>query len=185
MNKVNLSLGVALVAVVIATGAFFVKTQVQFGANPGPLQTNHAEFVGGVTYEKVKATSTDSTTLTLTAGDIAEKSTGAAWDTVIMTPQVGDLALTLPASSTLKYFLPKSGYRARQCWQNASSTSGIDITFAANTGIVLQKATSTSGGIGLPTIGPSSVGCFDFIRATSTASTFDIVAAFTEFKDAD
>lgn len=154
------------------------------GANPGPDFYNALQFFGGVTKGNSYATSTDNTTLTLEAGDITRPD-GGTYDTVIMTPQVGDLTLTFPASSTLSYFLPKNGMMAEQCWVNASSTSGIDIAFAAGTGIVLQSATSTSGGIGAPTIGPSSVGCFKFIRSTTTASTFDIIAAFTTYKDAD
>lgn len=193
-------IGVALVAIlVIAIGSYFypsvevqkivdqVKEQVgrNFGSESGPVHLVHQEFQAGVTMQNVIATSTTQTSLTLVAGDLVRRSDGAAFDTVIMTPETGDLALTLPASSTLPHFLVRSGYRARQCWHNGTSTAGIDITFAAGTGITLQKATSTGGGIGLPTIGPSSLGCFDFVRATSTAGSFDIIAAFTEYKDAD
>ena len=188
MNNKNIWIGLVVVAI-IAIGSYQfpkVQTQIQnvLGAAPSPTHTEMQEFLGGVKYGLVNSTSSNNTTLTLVAGDIVSRVEGAAYDTIIMTPQVGTLALTLPASSTLAHFIPKTGQRAEQCWQNASSTAGINITFAAGTGIVLQNA-STSVATLTPTIGPSSIGCFKFVRATSTASTFDIVAGFTRYVDAD
>lgn len=130
---------------------------------------------GGSLHSYTSSTSTTATTYTLTQADILN------YDTILMTPNTGDLALTLPATSTLTSLVPTAGDMAEQCWHNASSTAGIDITFAAGTGITLLSATSTSGGIGAPTIQPLDIGCFKFVRQGNT----DVTAAFTTYKDAD
>ena len=185
-----------VVVAIIALGSYQfpkVQTQVQidsiveqvkrvFGANPGPVSLVLQEFNGGVQYGKVNSTSTNNTTLTLVASDIVSRVDGAAYDTVIMTPQVGDVTFTFPASSTLSHFIPKTGQRAEQCWQNASSTTGIDITFAAGTGIDLETASSTITDL---TLSNGNFACFKFVRATSTASTFDIGVLMTEYNNGD
>ena len=140
----------------------------------GPF-TVKGSFVKGNT----NSTSTTATTYTLLAQDIEN------YTSVVLTPNTGDLALTLPATSTLSStYLATAGDWTEQCWVNSTTTAGIDITFVTGTGYVLQSA-STTDSIGTPTIGPGDMGCFKYIRDKSSASTFNIIAAFTRYVDAD
>lgn len=183
-NKLVLALIAILIVIAIAgvflpAGKSVVQTVV--GAFPSPTITEALELLGGVTYGKVNSTSTTATTQTLKAVDIV------GFDTVIMTPNVGDVTFTLPASSTLANLVPKAGQQARQCWYNASTTSGIDITFAAGTGIDLEVASSTvsDGNIPALTVLSDSSACFNFIRKPRTSTAFDIVVQFQRFVDGD
>lgn len=180
MNKVNLSLGVALVAVVIATGAFFVKTQVQFGANPGPVHTEYQEFDGGVKVGSVNSTTTPAS-MTLRTSDVY------GFDTVIVRPTgaAADKTLTFFASSTASHWLPKAGDTQRTCFLNATTTAAATITFAAGTGIDLQSASSSPTDL---TVQADQTACFTFVRKVQVAevtNSFDIEASFVEFNDAD
>ena len=135
----------------------------------------------GALHSYVNSTSTTATTYTLVAADILN------YESVVITPNTGDLTLTLPASSTLSAFVPTAGDWAEQCWYNASTTAGIDITFAAGTGIDLEVASSTSGGAQSPvlTMLANSSACFKYIRKPATASAFDIIVQMTRFVDGD
>lgn len=143
-----------------------------------------ATFDAGVTYSYTNSTSTTATAETATASEIAN------YTTVIMTPNVGALTITLPASSTLSAFLPAAGDRMEQCWYNATGTAAMNIIFAAGTGIDLEVASSTGlsaqGAVSTNlSIGPGNSGCFKFIRKPATATAFDIVAQFQSFRDGD
>ena len=115
--------------------------------------------------------------MTLAVSDVT------GYDTVMVTPSgaASSKALTFFASSSASTWLPTVGDMQETCFANGTSTSAVDITFVAGTGITLQSATSTSGGIGAPTIAPLDIGCFKFVRQSNT----DITAAFTTYKDAD
>lgn len=174
---------VLAVAIVFALGGYLYSQNqplnLNLGASAGPDHYVQQSFYAGVLYGSSLATNTPTTATTLRAGDIV------GVDTLVVSPTAGSLAYTFPASSTLRNLVPKVGQRAEWCVVNATTTASIDITFAGGTGVHLLKATSTSGGIGLPTIAPNDVGCFKFIRASSTSAAFDIYAAFVEYKDAD
>lgn len=187
----NKKLGLVLVVIVaIAIGGYFLPVaqnavervvEKTVGAFPSPTIYEALELLGGTTFGKVNSTSTLATSYTLLARDVV------GFDTVVITPNVGDITLTLPASSTMPHFVPKVGQRVKQCWVNATTTSGIDITFAAGTGIDLEYASSTESGAGVPalTILANSSACFEFIRKPVSATAFDIVAQFTRFVDGD
>ena len=180
MNKL-LALGV-LVALGLSGFSLLPRTEESpspLGALSSPSVIFPLELLAGVSYGNSHATTVPTTATTLSANDIIRV------DTLVVSPTAGSLAYTFPASSTLTAFLPRVGQRAELCFVNATTTAGIDITFAGGTGVHLLKATSTSGGIGLPTIAPNDIGCFKLVRASSTAAAFDIYAAFVEFKDAD
>jgi hypothetical protein len=182
MSKTSLAL--VVVAILTIGGYIYPKVDLSqikipsFGSNPGTSFTSLLEFQGGVRYEKVYASSTNSTTLTLGAGDIASAD-GALYDTVVYTPQVGDITVTFPASSTMRHLLPRSGMRGEQCWVNASSTSGIQITFAGGTGTTLKNASSSAADL---TLEHGDTACFKWVRATSTSSSFDFHVLMTEWQ---
>lgn len=170
----------AAVAVVVVVLAFmFVKPvqQVtnQVGASTGPDHYNLEQFFGGVLLGNVNATSTP-ISMTLRTSDLAGK------DTVLMTPTIGSITVTFPASSTAASWLPTAGQRQRTCFQNATSTAAATIVFAAGTGIDLETASSTPSDL---TLVGGNTACFDFIRGIKTASKFDITAAMVEYNDGD
>lgn len=123
------------------------------------------------------STSTVATTQTLAQADILN------YDTVLFTPNTASVTLTLPATSTLTSYIPTAGDRAEQCWQNATTTAGINVTFAAGAGMDLQMvATSTiSGSAGVFPITPGNSACFKFIRQANT----DVQVLMTSYIDGD
>ena len=133
---------------------------------------------GGILRSYTNSTSTTATTQTLLVGDILN------YDTVILTPNVGALTLTLPASSTLTAMVPTAGDVQETCFYNATSTAAATITFAAGTGINIVTASSTTG-LGIPSVQAGGTGCFKFIRQNATAAAFDITAAYTRYVTAD
>lgn len=127
------------------------------------------------------STSTTATTYTLVVGDVLN------YDTVLLMPNTGTLALTFFASSTATTLVPSAGDVQETCFFNATTTSGINITFATATGINLQTVatTTTSGATGMLAIPPQGYGCFKFLRQPATATAFDIGALYTPYRDAE
>lgn len=158
---------------VVTTGTATLSSTLTVGG----LVTHDAGTLASYT----NSTSSVQTSQTLAASDIAN------YSSVIFTPNVGSITLTLPASSTLSAFLPTAGDWTQQCWLNATSSAGKKITFAAGTGIDLEVASSTATTQGTPGlfIGPGDSACFRFIRKPATASAFDIAAQLTSFIDGD
>lgn len=175
------TLGIALVAIVIAIGGYFfpqVQTKVeQVFRGASTTFVDGLELLGGVTFGRSAATSTTATTQTLSAADIVGPE-GVAYDVMLFTPNTGDTTLTFPATSSLPHFIPKAGMMARQCWHNASTTAGIDIIFAAGTGMDLETASSTRTDL---TLIDDQAGCFTFIRKTNK----DMLVLFQEFTNGD
>lgn len=96
------------------------------------------EFTQGGT---VLSTSTESTSMVFVASDLLENS---MW---VITPLVGDLTYTFPASSTLSALVPSAGDSRTWTMVNASTTAGIDVIFAAGTGSAIKA--SGAGGLTL------------------------------------
>lgn len=180
-----------VVVAIIAVGSYqFPKVQNQVqevlgGVVPGGTFTNPVELLGGTVMGNVISTSTTATAMTLNQGNIVNV------DTMIVTPLVGDLTYTFMASSSARNLVPRQGQRQEWCVLNATTTSGIEVIFAAGTGIDLEIATTTSN---LPTviaIQAGSVGCFKFVRDIATSTTaayptdFNIHAAFQPYYNAD
>lgn len=130
----------------------------------------------GILNSYTNSTSTSATAYTLVAGDIN------AFDAVVITPNVGNLTLTFPASSTVSTFLPAVGDHQHTCFVNGTTTANTQLIFAGGTGFNLQVASSSISVVGSTKILPGKTGCFDFIRGASTATTFDINAAFTAYQ---
>lgn len=180
---------VLTVAVVIAIAGLFLpvgNTVIErvLGSNAGPDHYDLQSFQGGLVERNYFATSTTATTQTFAARDIAPG--GALYSTLAVTPNTGDITITLPASSTMSSVLPVAGMSATQCWYNASTTAGIDITIAAGTGIDLEVASSTiTDGAPALTVLSDNSGCFRWTRKAATASAFDFSVLFTRFVNGD
>lgn len=182
---------VALVAIlVIAIGGYSypgvqtkvreVVKEVKVGANAGPSFFNPLDFRGGVTYGSTNSTTTVAS-MTLRVADIKD------FDTVIVRPTGAAAAktLTLFASSTASHWLPKAGDRQVTCFLNATTTAGVNLVFAAGTGIDLQTASSTITDL---TLSPDNTACFTFARKAQVAgvtNSFDIEASMVEYNDGD
>lgn len=136
-----------------------------------------ATFNAGQLKSYTNATSSTATAQTLVQADIL------GYDTVLFTPNTNSITLTLPATSTLTSFIPTAGDMVEQCWHNATTTASKTITFAAGTGMDLQRvATSTTAGsAGVLSIPTGNSACFRFTRQTNT----DIQVLMTSFIDAD
>lgn len=209
MELKNLGLGLvvtALVALVAGAvgGATLSKPIVidkvvrqvveqSFGATPGGDFTQQVNLMGGTIQSHFTAASTSNASLTLGAADMAPN--GIPYDTVIHEPIVGDVTITFPASSTLVNMVPRVGDKARQCWVNGTTTAGIDITFAAGTGIDFLISSSTTANTAqgasavlLTALADQSV-CFDFTRKyrnrTDKTIPGDIQVAVTRYVDGD
>ena len=174
MKNTLISAGVAVLVVVL--GFVFFSPQLPLGVQPGPDQYSFAQFLGGLLRGNQTSTSTTDTATTLIAGDFVN------YDTVLVTPNTADLTYTFTASSSLTHFVPATGDRFDQCWFNATTTAGIDLIFAAGTGIDLEVATSTGNSSAFDlSIQPGNMGCITYLRKANT----DIVAGLVEYSDAD
>lgn len=151
MNKSTFALVASLVAVVTAASGFFLKPQVQnsFGSTSGPTKTDAQEFLGGHTFGLVNSTSTTDTTYTMVAADIASTRQGTFYDTYIhmKTGSVATTTVTLPATSTLSFVLPRAGMRQSICFSVATSTGGAGLIIAKGTGWNIVAASSTAAGV--------------------------------------
>lgn len=193
MNKSNIVLCLSVVALILSVFAITKPVTVQriverLGGTAGPLHTELQEFEGGVINGYTLSTSTVATTQTITASELG--SNGALYDTVLFTPNTADVTLTLPATSTLKAFLPLAGDTSVQCWYNATTTTSEigDIIFVAGTGWDLERiATSTTNGSTTEVleISPGDSACFKLTRLPATATTFNISALMLNGIDAD
>lgn len=130
----------------------------------------------------VNSTSTADTTQQLVAADII------GYTSVVMTPTVGATTVTFPASSTLAAMVPAAGDWFVQCWYNATTTASQTITFAAGTGIDLQRNATTTTVGGDTTAYPidaNGYACLKYFRQPATATTFDIGVLITGYLNAD
>lgn len=159
-----------------------------FGAFPGGDFTEPITAFSGMVLRNTNNASTSNANLTLAVGDISRN--GFLYDTIIHEPIVGDVTITLPASSTLANILPVVGATARQCIHNGTTTAGIDITFVSGTGVDLQIASTTNAGspYALTALADATV-CFDWIRKYRNAAQKtipgDFVVNMVRFVDGD
>lgn len=180
---VNKLLGLGVVVALVMSVVSFMKPAVTppSGAISGPSIDSMLEVYGGMLYGKTYATSTTATTQTLAARDFATTD-GGLFNVVRFTPNVGPITLTLPASSTMAYILPRAGQSAPlQCWLNATGTAAANITFAGGTGTALNVASSSASALGSKVIGPGEVGCFSIIRNGTGANAQDFSFQFLSF----
>lgn len=90
-------------------------------------------------------------------------------------------AITLPASSTLAGFM-RAGDRKTFCIQNATSTSGVNMTFVSGLGTNLSVASSSATAVGSSKLQPAHIGCFTIFRGVATSTANDFYATLTEFQ---
>lgn len=77
----------------------------------------------------------------------AETLSASSFDTenvIDYTLNVQDATLTLTATPTLTSFIPNTGDVRTIKIRNATTTAGMDLTIAGNTGVILKKATSSA-----------------------------------------
>ena len=194
MNQ-NILVGLVIVAA-LGVGVSFAKDSnitvnspvtvetpaVQSFGGSGPVGNNLVEFLAGFVIADNLATTTPASA-TLTARD------AAGFSTVSFFPSVGSITMTLPASTTLGALLgPTAGAMKRVCYYNATTTAGIDITWASGTGVDLEIASSTvaSAAVSLVQNADSTV-CIEYQRKSGTAGANrnDIVARFLRYADGD
>lgn len=200
MNSSKWALGIAVVAVVIAIGGYFYPVAVHLAGEIG-TRFNNGLYVGPVSASTFTVTAAGVTTIaglttnnggaisaypnattTMTGTETLVPADLINYDTVILSPNVaGNTTLTLFASSTATTWLPTSGNHQKVCLVNATTTAGAFYTLAGGTGTKLLTASSSATATGAATIYPQKMGCFDFVRAPATATTFDLLGAFTSF----
>lgn len=157
---------------VTGTSAFTAAITAAAAAFSGTLQTD-----AGQLHSYPLATTTQATAETLVPADVT------GYDTVILTPNnPGNTTLTFFASSTATTWLPAAGDTQHVCFLNSTTTANVNYIFAGGTGTTLLVASSTATVLGSPRIGPQKVGCFDFIRGAATATTFDLLGAYTAYQ---
>ena len=124
MKKTISIIGLAILIPALAWAAFSTDT------TPYPV------------YSGILATSTTATSYTATSSDVV------GYNTILLTPNVGSLSFTLPATTsyTLSNWLPVAGQRVEMFWFNATTTSGINITVVGNTnnGSILENASTSA-----------------------------------------
>lgn len=178
--KDKLTLGVALVAIVIAALAYSSKqevVQVPLGARPSNEPTETQVNLGGTVLAKVNATSSSVATYTLTGTDLGNS--GSFYNTIVFTKTgaVATTTWTFPASSTVP-FLPGVGQRSDLCFEVAtSSEANPGLTLAAGTGWQLGTASTTPTGL---TINGGQMACGYVERSFDS----DLFFNFVVFKDA-
>lgn len=151
MNKF-LVYGGLLVAIVIASVSLFVgKGSVNLGAVSQPDFYQQINAYSGIRLSSAFATSSTGSG-TLTYSNIKERS-------VILSTNAGALTLTLPASTTLKSFLPKAGDSAKYVIVNQGTAL---LTLAGGTGTLLQTASSTK------TVNIGGTATLDFVRKANS-----------------
>jgi len=172
-------LSILIIAFLVVSIIFNGRSDGSLGATiPASVSTftNPISFRGGTLYGYTNSTSTTVTSYTLVQRDIDK------YSTIILTPNTGNLTITLPASSTVPTWLPTAGDTQKTCIVNGTTTAAIYITVAGGTGTTLLAASSSVTALGSLVIGPQKEGCFNFVRGNSTATTFDILSAFTTYQ---
>ena len=139
------------------------------GASPGSDFFNDVRSRGMFTQGGgVLSTSTDSTAMVPTAATFD-------YGLIQVTPTVGDLTYTFPASSTLYAMIPSPGDSRTVMIYNASTTAGIDVIFAAGTGTEIKGIGSTP-----LTIDEASMGTLKFVRKANSDIIIFMTAAVAD-----
>lgn len=132
--------------------------QVKLGVASGPDLYNQITFYKGALFSSTFAT-TSTGAGTLTYGNIDTVTT-------ILSTNAGALTLTMPASTTLRAFVPKAGDRAQLLIVNQGTAL---LTLAGGTGTLLQTSSTTK------TVNIGGSALLNFVRKTNT----DIIVNMT------
>lgn len=160
---------VAILALVISVG----------NAVGGSNQSVPAPKLGGTT--NYDALTLDNGDLTISHGKIVQSGplstttpasmtlapSDLAYPVVLMNPTVASVTITLPATTTsgMSSFLPNAGDRTDVTIVNSTTTAGINITLAGNTGMILTNASTSKVLIGG---GNQGIGTLQLIRKSNT-----------------
>lgn len=109
-----------------------------------------------LTHGAVNSTSTTATSQTLAVTDLY------GYSSILMTPNVDSVTLTLPATSTMNAFVPNAGDWRTILLVNGTTTAAKTVSIAAGTGTLLKNASTTAA------VGPGSVASLMFIRKANT-----------------
>ena len=172
--------GIAVLALIVALVGVYKPSVINVGGDAGPDHYGLQTFLGGTLNSTGIATSSLSTAVTVSANDFRGwvSSSGC----VSYTPNLGNITLTFPASSTVSDVVPKANDNATFCIRNATTTAETLITFATGLGMNLNVASSSATVLGSTKLTPGEVGIFRIIREASTATTFDIKLLYTAFQ---
>jgi len=105
---------------------------------PNGVQVGGGTYSQGFVQSGINSTSTTATSYTLVGADFIGQAV------VSITPNVNNLNMNLPASSTLTTWLPNPGDFTTLIFFNASTTAGTVMGFNAGTGSLLEVGSSTS-----------------------------------------
>jgi hypothetical protein len=137
----------------LTSGAFSATT----GAFSSTLDVTGATEVGLFTQGGgVLSTSTVSTAMIPTAATFN-------YGLIQITPNTADLTYTFPATSTMSAMIPNAGDSRTVMVYNATTTAGIDVIFAAGTGMEIKGTGSTP-----LTIDEASMGTLTFVRKANS-----------------
>lgn len=152
------------------------------GAIVGPEVLERMFFKSGIEVGSVvTSTTTAGSAATLVARDI----TGPDFTRVTIGGAVAEGAnftYTLPASTTLRHFLPRVGDSTRKCFMLTATTSDSVLIFAGGTGLDVRTASTTATGQAQPTLGAGVdlETCFTFTRRPDNAGGIGSITAHIE-----
>ena len=142
------------------------------GANPGPTKTERQYFLAGYQSGGERyATTTTATTYTLVNAEFDGNITYIDWNTGI------DTTLTTMASTSMDWLGYAAGDERSYWFRSATTTAATTITFAAGTGVDLQKNEDTAD----LAVNGLDVAKLTFIRKADT----DVLLIMTEYIEAD
>ena len=130
----------------------------KIGTNCG--DSNSFQYCTGVVTQGGSLSTTTSVSLTLQPSDLG-------YGTILMTPIVGSITVTLPATTTagMSSFLPNTGDTTQIIIVNSTTTAAQNLTIAGNTGMKLSNASTSATIIGG---GNQGVATLEFVRKSNT-----------------
>lgn len=125
---------VAVVALALPASGGQTIVEKVVGANPGPVHTDHQEFLQSFTKGgDVYATSSTAATYTLTSSELTRDVNLISWNAGL------NLTLTTMASTSAPLADLAPGEELVVNFYSATTTAATTITFAAGTGVDLQE----------------------------------------------
>jgi len=149
------------------------QDQEDFLSGASPVKTNRQFFTAGYQSGGERyATTTDATTYTLVSAEFNGNTTYIDWNTGINT------TLTTMATTSMGFMgIPYVGDERSYWFRSATTTAATTITFAAGTGVDLQKNEDTAD----LAVNGLDVAKLTFIRKADT----DVLLIMTEYIEAD
>ncbi|WP_395019802.1 hypothetical protein [Dongia sp.] len=165
MRKFANILTVLIVLVLLGSGGVYLyqKAHTSSEGTGGPSGQDvyvPTLYHGGVvTGGPVSSTSTNATSATFLASNLLNNQGYVS--KISFTPNVSGITATLPATSTLKNYLPLAGDHSTVLLCNATTTATMPFTLAVGTGMNLFQATATMA------VNTGHCAKLDFWRATN------------------